>query len=185
MSHLQHDLEELRPSAVPKRFSWHGKWGMHWNELKGGFQKAMLFSVAPFMIIIHLGGNDIVTIKQGKMIKWIKRDLKYIASVFPQAILVWSDILPRKKWRGMINSPPNLKQINNKRKRINRAGRQAVNDIINGRSIVHKIDLVTPGLFKADGCHLTLVGNAIFLNTLEEAVSAFLSNPQLRVYNSG
>ena len=185
MSHLQHDLEELRPSAVTKRFSWHGKGGMHWDELKGGFQKAMLFSVAPFMIIIHLGGNDLVTIKQGKMIKWIKRDLKYIASVFPQAILVWSDILPRQKWRGMINSPPNLKQINNKRKRINRAGRQAVNDIINGRSIVHEIDLVTPGLFKADGCHLTLVGNAIFLNTLEEAVSAFLSNPQLRVYNSG
>ena len=58
MSHLQHDLEELRPLAVTKRFSWHGKGGMHWDELKGGFQKAMLFSVAPFMIIIHLGGND-------------------------------------------------------------------------------------------------------------------------------
>ena len=72
MSHLQHDLEDLRPSAVTKRFSWHGKGGMHWDELKGGFQKAMLFSVAPLMIIIHLGVNDLVTIKQGKMIKWIR-----------------------------------------------------------------------------------------------------------------
>ena len=57
-----------------------------------------------------------------------------------------------------------------------------VNSCTPDREILHftqcEKDLVIPGLFKADGCHLTLVGNAIFLNTLEEAVSAFLSNPQ-------
>ena len=42
------------------------KGGMHWDELKGGFQKAMLFSFATSMIIIHLSDNDLVTIMQGK-----------------------------------------------------------------------------------------------------------------------
>ena len=62
MFHLQHDMQEPRPSAVTTRFSWHGKGGMHWDELKGGFQKAMLSSVSPSLIIIHLGSNDLVMI---------------------------------------------------------------------------------------------------------------------------
>lgn len=102
---------------------WLGKSGMHWCELLSKFQCTMLFNSQPTMIVIHLGGNDLVTIKQAKFIKLIRRDPKYFSSVFPAVKFVWCDILPRTKWRGIDNTPENLAKMNEKRKRVNRAGR--------------------------------------------------------------
>ena len=41
------------------------------------------------------------------------------------------------------------------------------------KAIMHKID-TTPGLHKFDSLHLTTFGNAIFLNTMQEAFMSFL-----------
>ena len=67
-------------------------------------------------------------------------------------------------------------QPTNKRKRINHAGRQAVRGLSHGRAIIHELDPTTPGLYKNDGTHLTLIGNAIFLNTFKEALNIFLTD---------
>ena len=163
---------------------WLGKGGMHWCELLPKFQCTMLFNPQPTMIVIHVGGNDIVATKQARLIKDIKRDINYLASVFPCVKIVWSDILPRKFWRGIENTPDNLIKINEKRKRINRADRQVVRELIHGKAIIHEIDTITSGLFKPDGVHLTLIGNAIFLNTFKEALSLFLTDSDHKVYNA-
>ena len=42
----------------------------------------------------------------------------------------------------------------------------------------------TPGLFKNDGTHLTLIGNAIFLNTFKEALNIFLTDNTQTVYDA-
>ena len=52
--------------------------------------------------------------------------------------------------------------MNDKKKRINRAGRQIVRGLFHGRAIIHELDSNTSGLFKPDGTHLTLTGNASF-----------------------
>ena len=162
---------------------WIGKSGMHWNQLLSTLQFNMLYNPSPALILIHVGGNDLVNIKQGKLMKTVKNDLKYISSVFPNVSLVWSDILPRKHWRGMPSTPANLVSINEKRKSINRAGRQVVRSLNHGRYIIHEIETETPGLFLRDGTHLTNIGNDIFLITLQEAIRLFISTPT-QMYNA-
>ena len=92
------------------------------------FQLAMLSNSPPKMILVHLGGNDLTTVKQGKLMGMIKKDLFYMASTFPSAYIIWSDILPRLLWRDITNTPDNLRKMDQKRKRINRAGRQILNN---------------------------------------------------------
>lgn len=160
---------------------WLGSGGMHWEQLLTELQLNMMFNPRPAMLILSLGGNDLVDIKQAKLMKKIKKDIKYIASIFPNAYIVWSDILPRKAWR---DSNESLVKTNQKRKRINRAGRQVADQLPNGKYIIHEIETETNGLFLEDGVHLTPVGNDIFLNTFQEAVNAFFSDASLKMFNS-
>ena len=74
--------------------------------------------------------------------------------------------------------------MNEKRKPIYRAGRQAVRGLSYGGAIIHELDPPTPGLFKNDGTHLTLIGNAIFLNTFKEALNIFLTDNTQTVYDA-
>ena len=166
-----------------QRVLWLGSGGMRWCDLMPKFQLAMLSNSPPKMILVHLGGNDLTTVKQGKLMGMIKKDLFYMASTFPSAYIIWSDILPRLLWRDITNTPDNLRKMDQKRKRINRAGRQVTKQLNNGKAIIHEID-TTPGLHKSDGVHLSRIGNAIFLNTMEEALMSFLNNPEQRVYNN-
>lgn len=170
--------------SLPSRtVRWFGSGGMCWEQLRPKLQLTMIFEPQPAMILVHLGGNNLVETKQAKLMRAIKRDVRYIASVFPDSFIVWSDILPRKVWRGTSNDNGVLTRLNTKRKRINRAGRHAVSRLPLGRAIMHDIDLQTNGLFLDDGTHLTPVGNDIFLNTLQEAVATFFRDPTIKVYD--
>lgn len=146
---------------------------MHWPQLQSTVQLQMLFRRPPCMIIIHLGGNDLVSLSQWKLIRMIHSDIRYVHSLFPESFLVWSDILPRLHWRGKESTPDNLRAMDLKRKRVNRAGHLAVKVSPKGRYIAHDIDTRTQGLLKNDGTHLTLVGNRIFLLAFEEAIRQF------------
>ena len=158
---------------------------MHWHELLPKLQHKMLFHPRPSRILIHVGGNDLVQVKQAKLMKRIKKDLKYIAAVFPSTFVVWSDVLPRKQWRGLQDTPENLVKMHNKRKRINRAGRQTAFQLPLGRSVInYDIDSTTNGLFLPDGTHLSPIGNDIFLTSLQEAIASFFGNQNLLVFNA-
>ena len=155
INHLE-DMANFRqvPSlGLPnKKVFWLGSNGMHWPELVLKFQLTMILNLQPVMIVIHLGGNDLATVKQGKMIKKIKKDNNYIASVYPSTQVVWSDVLPRLVWRDVDYTPENLRKLDLKRRHINRAGRQATRQIMNGKTIIHEID-TTPGIHKPDRVH--------------------------------
>lgn len=140
-----------------KTVQWFGQSGMHWSHLQNTVQFKMLCFPTPEMIVIHLGGNDLVKIKQAKMIKRINKRMQHMQ---------WSDILPRKKWKGLKNTKTPLKAMDKKQQRIKRAGRQVVKKFSLGYVISHEIDTKTDGLIKSDGMHLTKIGNAIFLLTL-------------------
>ena len=62
---------------------WLGKSGMHWDQLQDVIQLEMLNRAPPAMIVIHLGGNDLVEVKQATLIKKISKDMAYINSIFP------------------------------------------------------------------------------------------------------
>jgi hypothetical protein len=52
----------------------------------------------------------------------MESEVSYLREAFPQATLIWVDILPRRVWRGAHSNKP----IEAKRKRINRLGRQII-----------------------------------------------------------
>ena len=157
---------------------------MRWHQLLPKLQLAMMGYPTPDMIIIHVGGNDITSVTQGKFIKMIKKDINYINSVFPKTMIVWSDILPRLSWRGLDSSVTAYRKIDEKRKRVNRAGRQIIRNLNMGRSIIHEIETKTNGLFLADGVHLSPIGNDIFLNTISEGILSFYRNNDNTVFNA-
>ena len=63
--------------------------------------------------------------------------------------------------------------MNEKRKCINSAGRQVIRGLTHGRAIIHELYSTTLRLFKPDGTHLTLIGNAIVLDTFKEYLKIF------------
>lgn len=163
---------------------WLGIGGMRWEQLLPKLQYEILNGAMPAFIVIQLGGNNIVDIKLDKLINTIRHDIRYICTVYEKINIVWSDILPRKLWRGASEIENVLKNLDIKRKRINRLGRQTVQEFENGRSISSDIDLFEPGFFRPDGTHLTDIANDILLNTYEEAFNAFINNPDQTRYEA-
>ncbi|MCG8048784.1 MAG: hypothetical protein N0E48_24775 [Candidatus Thiodiazotropha endolucinida] len=157
---------------------------MRWEQLLPTLQLEMLSKPSPSFLVIQLGGNNIVDIKLNKLIKTVRHDMKYICTVFENVNVVWADILPRRKWRGASETEYVLKRLDIKRKRINRLGKQIVKAAPNGRAIVSDIDLFTSGLFLPDGTHLSAIANDILLNTYQEALLAFIQNPDLKIYEA-
>lgn len=130
---------------------WMGTSEMHWNQLLPTLHLKMMFNTPPTVLLIHLGGNDLVDIKQAKLMKSMRKDLKYIGSVFPNAYLVWSDILPRRHWRDMDFTPKNLSNINERCKRIKLIVLSIGKELWSGSIyIIHEMETLTPGLFKQD-----------------------------------
>lgn len=135
---------------------WFGVRGMHWSALCNRLQYVMLFNKSPIMIIIHLGGNDIVASKLRTFQKNISKVTRHIMSTYAGIKIVWSDILPRLVWTGV--SPAEYKGMERKRGCINRWARTEVASSSLGHLIVHNNMDHTPGLFFRDGIHFqTLV----------------------------
>ncbi|XP_045203614.2 uncharacterized protein LOC123556739 [Mercenaria mercenaria] len=127
--------EHLRLNGLT--VEWLGVRGLHWSELRNQIEAKVLFSSPPSIIILHLGGNDITssTTVQIKII--IREEITYLREAFPEATLIWVDILPRRTWRGATN----LKTIEKKLLRLNRLGRQLV--LSSGKADIVKPDIDT------------------------------------------
>ena len=147
-------------------------------------QWEMLIPPLPVKLVIHVEGNDLVNIRQAKMMKRITKDIKYIHSVFPSSYLEWSDILPCSKWLGLRPTAKNISQMDIKRRRINCHGRRVVHQYDLGRTISHELDVDVPGFFKNDGTHLTAIGNSIFLLALQKGIKSFFSNNEKKSYDA-
>lgn len=173
------ERQNLRLDYLRVNMRWKGNRGMIWNDLGSQIQWIGLHR-SPAMIIVHCGGNDVVTTQIPKMRRIVSRDLKYLCQNFPDTLIVWSDILPRLTWKfAMPNC--NMKALDRKRTRFNLLGHQAVNRYQNGRILKHDITTDTPGLFRPDGCHLSNVGIALFCNSIQGGIECFMKS-DLKVF---
>ena len=102
--------------------------------------------------------------------------------LYPTSLIVWSDIIPRLSWRDV--DVAFNKQMDLKRKRINRAGRSCVCANSFGRIVKIDINRNTPGFYKSDGTHLSDVGNQMSLFTFSEALGQFFKDNSVIKYTS-
>lgn len=83
---------------------WQGMGGMRSHQLIRKVRTLLKYEEAPYMLVIHCGGNDIDQIlKSVELRATIKKILDKLVVLLPKAILAWSQILPRLHWRGEID----------------------------------------------------------------------------------
>ncbi|KAJ8304808.1 hypothetical protein KUTeg_018391 [Tegillarca granosa] len=92
--------------------------------------------------------------------------------MLPNTKLIWSQILPRLKWR----NERNHKAVNKSRVRINSYIAKFM--ISNGGLYIRYPEIVQSnvGMFYNDKVHLSQLGNDIFLYRLQQALQVFITS---------
>ena len=101
------------------------------------------------------------------MFNLIWHGFDYVTAACPEAHFIWVDILQRLRWTESYQADI---IIESKRRRVNRFGRALFNQLRKGHSLVHDIDIQTPGFFREDGTHLSDIGLAMYLDATRDAL---------------
>ncbi|MES9880224.1 MAG: SGNH/GDSL hydrolase family protein [Sedimenticola sp.] len=160
-------IARSRPDLrIPKMgIGWYGIRGMGLNDLIHSVQLRVLFQPSPRVIVVHLGGNDLLDMSNYKIFRRIRGGLRYLAAACSEATIIWVDILQRAQWTAAQEG---------KRRRVNQYGRQQARLLKKSATIAVDIDLSTPGFYRPDGVHLSEVGLEFYLDTLRDAILAHI-----------
>ncbi|XP_078527935.1 uncharacterized protein LOC144802402 [Lissotriton helveticus] len=146
---------------------WWGKGGMRWGALLPWLAKMVPQRGCPDLLIIHLGENDLVQLSGLALLQLMQRDLDVLKSRLAGTCIAWTELVPRKVWRGAMKHGA----IEKARRKLNRAMRLYCgdNDI---KVIAHEgIRLAEPLVFRDDGVHLSQLGNAYYMMEMRDVVS--------------
>lgn len=148
---------------------WQGYSGLQFTQIKLKLKLLQRIKPQPAYLLIHCGGNDIGRLTLGDLRNIIKCTIRYLVRELPESRIIWSQILPRQVWRYSNNS----KAMESSRRRINSA--IAAEVIRAGGAYIKYPDILVKhkSLFHSDGIHLSSLGNALFLNTLQGALEHF------------
>ncbi|XP_052696948.1 uncharacterized protein LOC128175395 isoform X2 [Crassostrea angulata] len=150
---------------------WQGYSGLKFLELKRKLFFLTQYEESPDYLIIHCGVNDIGAIDLFSLIQKIKTHLQFIKVQFPQSTLVWSQMLPRIKWRYSNDN----KAMERCRLKANRVAASSVLKL-GGCYIKHPDLLRNMSQFlMPDGVHLNELGNKLFLNNFQGGLEFFQS----------
>jgi lysophospholipase L1-like esterase len=151
--------------GVSAHIQWFGKGGMRWDDLLPFFHTCLKRRMAPDVLVIHCGGNDLGCVKSVLLLKAMKRDLHDLHQQFPQMKIMLSSINQRRQWR---DAPP--EKMDKVRKFVNNVMATFVS-CVNGRTVPHPyIRFDKPELFLSDNVHLTAKGSDIFLNGIAQVL---------------
>ncbi|XP_076142472.1 uncharacterized protein LOC143124662 isoform X4 [Alosa pseudoharengus] len=134
----------LGQSGTGVRVYWKGLQGMLWDQLVPLLRYLKMGWPSPDMLIIHLGHSDVDRRDMEDLLSTIRKDLTSIHNIFPQCLIVWSDMLPRY---GMYSNKGIIDLINVKV--------HAFVAELGGTAITHQIG---PLLYGPDGMFLSQIG---------------------------
>ncbi|KAJ8014279.1 hypothetical protein DPEC_G00038610 [Dallia pectoralis] len=153
----------MDPSSV--RVWWKGTQGMTWAQLLPQLDQLKMKWPNPDVVILHLGGNDLGANSPEAFLVSVKKDLTSMRSIFPECLLVWSNILPRTSWRHTNNS----EEVDKVRAAINRRIQSTIAEL-GGTALTH--ENITcgsgAGLYRPDGIHLSGKGIDTFNLNLQD-----------------
>uniref|UniRef100_A0A9J8CZD9 Si:dkeyp-121d4.3 n=1 Tax=Cyprinus carpio carpio TaxID=630221 RepID=A0A9J8CZD9_CYPCA len=153
----------MHPDSV--RIWWKGMQGMTWQQLVPLLLQLKDNWPKPDVLIIHLGGNDISTTDPEAFIETVKKDMTSLKSIFPECLLVWSNILSRQTWRGTEDS----KEMDIIRMAINESICGIMTEL-GGSALSDGNIRPSLGLYRPDGVHLSGKG----IDTFNLNLQAFL-----------
>jgi lysophospholipase L1-like esterase len=145
---------------------------MLWREFGGAMAQAKDQFPPPSLLLIQVGSNNLTEIKSVDLVDNITSDILRIKLLFPNAKVVWSEILMRRYWHNANDG----KAVELTRKRLNLAVKNAVlkEDFC---VILHpNIRAKERNLYIFDGTHLSDTGNEVYLNNIQGALEYFLSS---------
>ncbi|XP_015218553.2 uncharacterized protein [Lepisosteus oculatus] len=147
----------MDPNCV--RLWWKGTQGMTWDQLLPFLLQMKGTWPNPDVIIMHVGGNDLGKSKPEEFILAVRKDLMSMKSIFPDCLLVWSNILPRGTWRtcGDAAMAENIRRLTNDKVKREMGA-------VGGAALSHGSIQVDSqlGLYRPDGVHLSDAGIDMF-----------------------
>lgn len=160
---------------IEKGVFWQGKAGMRWADVLPKIKQMSQYEDPPKLLVIHCGGNDVGLIPAQVLRGRIRKGLQLISTLLPKTKIVWSQILPRNRWRADKSGKGN-KALNKARVRVNASAANFV--LAQGGFYVRYpgLDFSHPDMFLDDLVHLSGQGNQVFLGNLREALKNFYSN---------
>lgn len=126
---------------------------------------------APDLLFVHCGGNDLGRHSTVFIMNTLERILITLNRTFPETKIVFSQILPRTKWRFSNNT----KAMEHARRRINSFMRGKTR-LFGGCFLNHNIKKCH---LDVDGVHLADSGNDLFVRKFSECISKLAAHPQL------
>ena len=153
---------------------WQGQSGLRWTDLEGKVNQLLKFEDPPDFLVIHCGGNDIgIGPKKSILLrKRMERTIINISLKMPHTRMVWSQILPRYKWRSSLLQ----EQLDKIRVRLNSRLATLILSL-GGASIKYpELDKENVQFLQDDRVHLTDLGNDIMLYRIQQAFQTFLTS---------
>ena len=149
---------------------WEGQRGMKWRALVPKlFSLHNSVETAPSLVCIHLGSNDISSLKPNTLIIRMKNDILKCMEMFPNSIVVYSQLLSRRCWSGLLHEEGERRRVG--------VNQEMSNFTIGhgGKVLLHNnIEWRFKELFRDDGVHLTDKGNDLYIGNLKKAFREFL-----------
>ncbi|XP_041446756.1 uncharacterized protein LOC121403117 isoform X1 [Xenopus laevis] len=152
------------------RIVWMGIRGLKWPDLLPIILQMKSRWGFPAIILIHLAGNDIGKGRNIDLIRNIKRDLAQIRFIFPNTVIMWSEVVPRLVWLQDAGFHP----LERCRKKLNFAiskFSKTVNILVYRH---YELEQGFEGLYRADRVHLSDIGfdilNMGFQSAIERAL---------------
>lgn len=171
--HVGPDLDLQRCDASIR---WQAKGGLRSEGLKKFVRDTLVIEDPPQFMVIHCGANNVGQDKSHDLISDMKSIIDHFFTSLPLTKIVWSQMLPRLKFRFGKNQKA-LEQV-----LVNVNSKMASYVLDNGGYYIKypEISHRDPGLF-SDGVHLSDIGKDIMLHRLQQGLYTFMTS-QARVY---
>lgn len=153
------------------RIRWIGVLGMLWSRVLLEVHHCARLDRPLDVLLLHVGGNDLGLQASRELCRDIKYDFLLLRSLFPDTIVVWSDMVARTSWRLAAVS---VAWVNKTRIKVNKVVAKFF--VRNGGLAIRHRDLEkeTWLLLRGDGVHLSAVGIDLWFLGLQDGIQQAL-----------
>lgn len=146
---------------------------MRTSHVVGKINTMLQYEDPPHFLLIHVGANDIGDLRLADLRNYLKNIVTAISDIMPNTTIIWSQMLPRLRWRYSVNN----KAMEQGRYRVNNA---IASYIVRkgGLYIKYPEITVSSNLFSNDGVHLSNAGNSILLNRIQGGLYEFIHHQE-------